>query len=122
MNSVNRIAELRKKSKLSQAVLARHLDIAQNTFSQYETGARIPPNHTIYALSGFFEVTPDYLMGLEDDKKGQEGQELPWYDVSNKCLQLAKDLLDRCEHDIVTVKAIRDLVETAILIEHRDRA
>ena len=120
MNSVNRIAELRNKSNLSQSVLARHLDIAQNTLSQYETGVRTPPNHTIYALSALFEVTPDYLMGLED---GKEAQKLAWDDVSNKCLQRASDFLDSVSKDgEVTVKTIRDLVEIALLIERRDRA
>ena len=117
---MNRIAELRKKSNLTQTELAGYLDIAQNTFSQYETGNRIPPINTIFALSAFFSVSPSYLMGREND---EENQILSLDVVSNMCLQRASDLLEGANADGVdAVKAIRELVEIALLIERRSKA
>lgn len=39
-----RIAELRKRENMTQAVLAESLDVSRNTLSQYETGARNVPS------------------------------------------------------------------------------
>jgi len=62
----NRIAELRKAAKLSQAALGKIIKAAQNTISQWESGAREPDFETASKLADFFGVSIDYLLGRTD--------------------------------------------------------
>ena len=39
---MNRIKEFRERKKLSQSDISKMLGIKQNTFSQWETGRRLP--------------------------------------------------------------------------------
>lgn len=61
-----RIAEIRNAKKLTQADLARHLKITQQTYSAYETNKRQMNYETLCLLADFFEVSTDYLLGRQD--------------------------------------------------------
>ena len=58
---------LRKHQELSQAEVAKNLNVMQSTYSNYEQGIREPDISTIKKLANFFNVTTDYL--LENDKQ-----------------------------------------------------
>lgn len=58
---MNRIAELRKKSGLSQSELAAKVGIAQNTLSQYETNLRNPKHDIILKIADALHVFPHEL-------------------------------------------------------------
>ena len=66
---MNRIAELRKRNKVSQAKLGKLVGAAQNTVSQWENGLREPDTDTLHALADFFNVTIDYLLGRDSEQK-----------------------------------------------------
>ena len=57
-----RIASLRKKRGMSQAVLAAHLHVSPSAVGMYEQGRRMPNNTILIALSEEFHVTADYLL------------------------------------------------------------
>ena len=57
------IKELRESSGLSQTALSSKLGIAQNTLSQYESGARQVPDNIKISLSKIFDVPVDLLVG-----------------------------------------------------------
>ena len=61
-----RIKELRLERKLSQADLAKELNVSQRSISSWETGFRQPDFETLERIAKFFEVTADYLLGLGD--------------------------------------------------------
>jgi len=63
----NRIRDLRNDKRYSQAFVAKQLDIAQNTLSQYETGERNIPNEILVQLAVFYDTSIDYLLNLTDD-------------------------------------------------------
>ncbi len=63
---MNRIAFLRKQRGLSQKEVAKTLNIAQNTLSQYETGKRITPPIILNKIAEMFDVTPSYILGETD--------------------------------------------------------
>lgn len=69
---MNRINELRKKYRLSQAELAAQLGIAQNTLSQYEKGQREPSSRVTLQLADIFSVSPRYLLGEDEDARVTE--------------------------------------------------
>jgi len=62
----NRIRDLRIDKDYSQTLVAEHLNIAQNTLSQYELGERNIPNEVLVHLALFFDTSVDYLLGLTD--------------------------------------------------------
>lgn len=60
----NRIAELRKKKKLSQAQLAKETGLTRQAISLYEISKREPKLETWVKLADFFDVPVSYLQGL----------------------------------------------------------
>lgn len=61
----NRIRELRKQRGLTMKQLGAMLGLAESTVSQYETSKRQPDNETLLKLGEIFDVTVDYLLGVE---------------------------------------------------------
>jgi len=61
-----RVKQLRKDMALSQKELSERLSIGHSTLSCYETDKRQIPYDTLIALAKYFDVTTDYLLGLED--------------------------------------------------------
>lgn len=61
----NILKELRKEKKLTQTKLAEFLCTTQDTISLWELGKSYPDIPTLIKLSIFFDVTTDYLLGLE---------------------------------------------------------
>lgn len=59
------LAMLRKKHKLSQKELAKKFNVNQNTVSRWENGDRQIDLETLKALSVFFGVSVDFLLGNE---------------------------------------------------------
>ncbi len=60
---MNRIRDLREDMDLRQIDVANATGIDQKTLSNYETGKTNPDSFAIIALSRFFNVTTDYLLG-----------------------------------------------------------
>lgn len=63
-----RLKKLREENTLTQKAVADYLHIRQNTYSQYETSQRQVPIETLIALSDFYGVSVDYLLGLTDEE------------------------------------------------------
>lgn len=63
-----RIRDLREDNDLTQQQVADYLKIRQNTYSQYETGARQMPLEVLTALAALYKTSTDYLLGLTDHK------------------------------------------------------
>ena len=61
-----RLKELRKEKQLSQADLAKELQVSQRSISSWETGFRQPDFETLEQLAKYFGVTTDYLLGVTD--------------------------------------------------------
>ena len=61
-----RLKELRVEKELSQIQLAKSIDVSQRSISSWETGFRQPDYDTLEKLAKFFNVTADYLLGIED--------------------------------------------------------
>ncbi len=67
-----RIKDLREDADLTQQLLAEHLHIKQNTYSQYENGQRQLPLDVLIKLAKFYGVSTDYILGLTDLKDPQK--------------------------------------------------
>jgi len=51
---------------ITQADIADHLKITQQTYSSYETGKRQMSFDTLCLLADFYEISTDYLLGRHD--------------------------------------------------------
>ena len=64
-----RLKDIREDRDITQGEGAAFLHVKQNTYSQYENGKRGIPVETLVALSGYFDTSVDYLLGLTDEIK-----------------------------------------------------
>lgn len=62
-----RLRELRIEKNLTQDELAQATALSHGCIAMLETNKRAPSGSTVIALAEFFEVTTDYLLGLEDE-------------------------------------------------------
>lgn len=60
------IQQLREEAKMLQSDLAKALGLGRTTISSYETNKSYPDLDTLIAISHFFHVSTDYLLGLTD--------------------------------------------------------
>ncbi len=67
MNFCERIKELRKEKNATQQDVAKGCGLTPTCICQLETGARNPTGSTVAVLAQYFDVSADYLLGLEDD-------------------------------------------------------
>ena len=61
-----RIKELRKEFGLSQVDLAARMEVTKQTISNWENGNIQPSIDMLVSLANVFNVTTDYLLGLDD--------------------------------------------------------
>lgn len=62
-----RFKELRKTKNLSQKQLAEILKTTNSSICDWECGRSQPDFETLVRIAEFFEVSADYLLGLEDE-------------------------------------------------------
>lgn len=68
MTFPERIAAIRKKSKLSQEKFGELAGVSQRTVAFWEAGERMPSHATISTLADRLGVSVDYLLGRTDEK------------------------------------------------------
>lgn len=61
-----RLGQLRREKGLTQLELAKVLNTTQRRISYMEAGKVEPDLSTLVALSNYFEVSTDYLIGIKD--------------------------------------------------------
>ena len=64
-----RIRDLREDKDLKQKDLSEFLHCSQQVYSNYELGQRDIPTAVLIALSRFYNVSTDYILGLTDRKE-----------------------------------------------------
>ena len=57
---------MREDRDLSQAALAKLLNVSQSTYSRYESGYLDIQSNILIALARFYQVSVDYILGLTD--------------------------------------------------------
>ena len=61
-----KLFELRNEKELTQKQLAEHIGVLERTVSYWESGKRECDFDTLINIARFFDVSVDYLLGLED--------------------------------------------------------
>lgn len=75
------LRELRESKNLYQEELGKIIGKSKSTIGMYETGKRMPTDKTLAKLSSFFEVSVDYLLGLQADYIPTNNIELSKYEL-----------------------------------------
>ena len=61
-----RLKLLRKQKDVSQKMVAEAIGVTLSAYSNYEQGLREPSNQILINLCKYYEVSADYLLGIED--------------------------------------------------------
>ncbi len=61
-----RLKELREEAGLSQNELAKNVKISKSAIAYWENNQRVPNLDAVILLAGYFNVSLDYIAGLED--------------------------------------------------------
>lgn len=62
----NNLKMLRQEKNIGQVELAQKIGVSKGIISLWESGKREPTMSSLIALSNFFNVSIDYLVGKED--------------------------------------------------------
>ena len=64
-----RIRDLREDKDLTQKELSQVLNCSQQVYSNYELGQRDIPTDILIKLALFYNVSTDYILGLDNEPK-----------------------------------------------------
>lgn len=65
---MKKLRELRKEKGISMKAFGKDLGFAESTVSLYETGKREPDFETLKKFAEYYDVTTDYILGVDDSK------------------------------------------------------
>lgn len=68
LNYTDRMKGLRQDKDLTQKQIANKLGVAQNSYSQYESGIRSIPIELLIELCKMYDVSADYMLGISNIK------------------------------------------------------
>lgn len=91
-----RLKNIRKIRDVTQSDLAKNIQVGQSTIANYENNTRFPGSIILKQISGYLEISLDYLLGLsehEDIEQGIEEYDTE-YDIEKIYLQLTDLLLN----------------------------
>ena len=66
------LRSVREDRDIKQKDIAKHLNVSQNTYSQYETGVISLTAEVLIKLANFYNVSIDYLLDRTNNPKIQK--------------------------------------------------
>lgn len=66
---MNRLKELREDKDLFQKDIAKHLNMSQTGYSQYETETNDIPTEVLRNLADYYDTSIDYILYRTDERK-----------------------------------------------------
>lgn len=106
------LKELRENKQLTQATLAKQLNISPSTVAMYERGERNPDPEMLKKIANYFSVSIDYLLGntLHNNTAKLYGNDTSVFnDQKNNYDKLAKSNLPQLnKHDKRDISKILD--------------
>lgn len=64
----NRLKDMRLKRGISQKILGIEMGVSQQNISKYENDIASIPIDVLIAMSEYFKVSTDYILGLSDER------------------------------------------------------
>lgn len=72
--SIEIIRGLREDNDLTQTQVAEFLGTSQTMYARYERGANEMPIRHLVTLCRFYNVSADYILGTEPDRRRPKGK------------------------------------------------
>lgn len=69
MKYIKRIRDLREDNDKTQQEIAEYLGTSQTMYARYERGANEMPIRHLIALCKFYNVSADYILGIDKEQK-----------------------------------------------------
>lgn len=117
----DRLKGLRLEKNMTQADLAKLLNVSRAAVGRYETNERFPDKNTLKKIADIFEVSMDYLFERSDDKAGNlyKGNNTEKCHVHFKAIK--EKIVDRLSHEgilteeeLISEKVLEDIVKYGI--------
>ena len=96
-----RIKELRAETGLNQGELAKAINTTQRNISNWENGINEPDFRMLISLAQYFDVSVDYLLGLEEET--QTKREMSLSTVEKKLLKLIRELSQEKKQALIKI-------------------
>ena len=88
-----RLKQLRTENKMTQTELGKKLNVTKASVSGYENGTRNPDQESLVKIAEIFNVSTDYLLGKEQNKrKYYELTDKDEKDISERLQVMIEDL------------------------------
>lgn len=92
----DRLKEIREKHGMNKKEFADYLGLKYTTYNNYETGTREPASDFLILISKKFDVSIDYLLGVQDNKEILHSYQLKASEYDQKTVdQLQAELASR---------------------------
>lgn len=105
-----RLIVLMEDFNMSQVDLSNKIGISNVTISRYLSGDRIPRLDVITKIASAFNVSVDYLLGLSDDRNGEDANTNTDVDIA----LLAKNLFGLDDNSHLSKKQI-ELIKNLLM-------
>ena len=95
----SRLKEVRVKNYLSQADVAKELNMTQAAIARYETGTNMPSPDVLNWYAERFNVSLDYLFGRSDNPKGSANYDFatPGTDANKLLKEVVKIVVEEAK-------------------------
>ncbi|QAS52841.1 helix-turn-helix domain-containing protein [Halobacillus litoralis] len=107
----NRLKELRREKKLTQAELGKIIHVSKVSISGYESGDRSPDTENLRELADFFGVTTDYLLGRSEDPNKTEEEEFNAFANNPDLQKWYKELPKSKEEDLQKLRKMWEIIK-----------
>lgn len=117
-----RLKALRKDKGISQQQVADQLGITRQAYNNYEAGKRKPDTDMLLALSAFFKVSTDYILGKSDDPDSGTSYETPLILKSQQALlDIMEGLSDEKKERLLELAEMLKTVEAVEKDKDKDK-
>ncbi len=89
----NRLEDLKDEKYLKSKDVAKYLNVAESTYSEWENNKIPIPTRRIIQLANFYEVNIDYILKLSDERKHiKSTSELDLISIGNRLKEIRQEL------------------------------
>ncbi|MFA7745147.1 helix-turn-helix domain-containing protein [Salinicoccus roseus] len=110
----DRLIKLRERKGWSKTEAAKRLNVATSTYSGYEYGHRKPDNETLIRLARLYDVSTDYLLGIDKADKRDSA------DTFDALMFSDKDAFDALPEE-VKEEFIKEMNERIEFLAYKER-
>lgn len=114
----DKLKEVRERTGMNKKEFAEYIGIKYTTYNNYETGAREPDSEFLIMFSKKFNVSTDFILGLQEDKEILYSYELKASEFEH--IEKYRSL-DPHGQQTVNIVLDRELDRTGQLLEAQNR-